>query len=130
MSPEKSGVGTQTQKYKGRVSVVTLLKTTLEPQILLGSSASQMTAAKTMGSRCGISLHPSEIGACSKTAQTFRSQNVQTYGYAFQRHKWPKSWSSMEDPVVPLERNLDGHPLAGQWWERQFEEVLLKHGWE
>ena len=20
------------------------------------------------------------------------------------RHKWPKSWSSMEDPVVPLER--------------------------
>ena len=28
-------------------------------------------------------------------------------------HKWPKSWSSMEDPVVPLERNLYGHPLAG-----------------
>ena len=26
----------------------------------------------------------------------------------------------MEDPVVPLERNLYGHPLAG----------LLKHGWE
>ena len=29
------------------------------------------------------------------------------------KHKWPKSWSSMEDPVVPLERNLYGHPLAG-----------------
>ena len=29
------------------------------------------------------------------------------------RHKWPKSWSSMEDPVVPLERNLYGHPWAG-----------------
>ena len=29
------------------------------------------------------------------------------------RHKWTKSWSSMEDPVVPLERNLYGHPLAG-----------------
>ena len=27
------------------------------------------------------------------------------------RHKWPKSGSSMEDPVVPLERNLYGHPL-------------------
>ena len=26
------------------------------------------------------------------------------------RHKWSKSWSSMEDPVVPLERNLYGHP--------------------
>ena len=46
------------------------------------------------------------------------------------RHKWPKSWSSMEDPVVPLERNLYGHPLAGLSWERQFEKVLLKHGWE
>ena len=41
------------------------------------------------------------------------------------RHKWPKSWSSMEDPVVPLERNLYGHPLAGLLWERQFEKVLL-----
>ena len=29
------------------------------------------------------------------------------------RHKWPKSWSNMEDPVVPLERNLYRHPLAG-----------------
>ena len=46
------------------------------------------------------------------------------------RHKWPKSWSSMEDLVVPLERNLYGHPLAGLLWERQFEKVLLEHGWE
>ena len=46
------------------------------------------------------------------------------------RHKWQKSWSSMEDPVVPLERNLYGHPLAGLLWERQFEKILLKHGWE
>ena len=45
-------------------------------------------------------------------------------------HKWPKLWSSMEDPVVLLERNLYGHPFAGQMWERQFEEVLLQHGWE
>ena len=46
------------------------------------------------------------------------------------RHKLPKSWSSMEDPVVPLERNLYGHPLAGLLWERQSEKILLKHGWE
>ena len=39
------------------------------------------------------------------------------------RHKWPKSWFSMEDPVVPL-------PLAGLIWERQFEKILLKYGWE
>ena len=36
----------------------------------------------------------------------------------------------MEDPVVPPERNLHGHPLAGLFWERQFEKILLKHGWE
>ena len=46
------------------------------------------------------------------------------------RHKWFESWSSMEDPVVPLERNLYGHSLAGLFWVRQFEKVLLKHGWE
>ena len=46
------------------------------------------------------------------------------------RHKWPKSWSSMEDPVVLLERNLYGHLLAGFLWERQIEKILLKHGWE
>ena len=46
------------------------------------------------------------------------------------RHKWPKSWSSMEDPVVLLERILYGHPLAGLLWERQFEKILLQHGWE
>ena len=46
------------------------------------------------------------------------------------KHKWPESWSSMEDPVVPLERNLYGHPLAGLLWERQFEKILLKYGWE
>ena len=33
----------------------------------------------------------------------------------------------MEDPVVPLEGNLYGHPLAGLLWERQFERILLKH---
>ena len=36
----------------------------------------------------------------------------------------------MEDPVVPLERNLYGHPLAGLLWERQFEKIQLKHGRE
>ena len=43
------------------------------------------------------------------------------------KHKWPKSWSSLEEAVVLLERNLHGQPLAGLLWERQFEEELLKH---
>ena len=41
------------------------------------------------------------------------------------KHKWPKSWSRMEDPVVPLERNLYGNPLAGVFWERQFVESSI-----
>ena len=32
--------------------------------------------------------------------------------------------------MVLLERNLYGHPLAGLWWERQFEEVLMGVGWK
>ena len=36
----------------------------------------------------------------------------------------------MEDPVGPPERNLYSHVLAGLYWERQFGEILLQHGWE
>ena len=46
------------------------------------------------------------------------------------RHKWPKSWSNIEDPGVPLERNFYGHALAGLLWERQLEKVSLEQGWE
>ena len=46
------------------------------------------------------------------------------------RHKCPTSLVKIEDPVVPLERNLCGHPLARLLWERQFEEALLELGWE
>ena len=46
------------------------------------------------------------------------------------KHKWSKSWSSMEDPVVLLELNLIGHLLAGLLWERQFEKILLQYVWE
>ena len=37
----------------------------------------------------------------------------------------PKHKSRMEDPIVPLERNLYGHPLTGL-----NGKVLLEHGWE
>ena len=45
------------------------------------------------------------------------------------RLQWPMSWSNIEDTVVPLERQLYGHLLAGLLWERQFE-VPLGLGWE
>ena len=46
------------------------------------------------------------------------------------RHTWPKSLEKIEDPVVPLERNLYGHPFDGLLWERQSEEALLELGRE
>ena len=64
-------------------------------------------------------------------APTLRTNSeVGMSGY-LDKHKWPKSWSTVEDPVVPLERNLYGHPLAGLFlWERQIEKILLKYVWE
>ena len=44
--------------------------------------------------------------------------------------KLPKSWDKIQKPVVPLERNFCGHPLAGLLWERQLEEALFEFGWE
>ena len=32
----------------------------------------------------------------------------------------------MEDPVVPLERNLYGHPLAALLWKNKLRKLLLK----
>ena len=59
------------------------------------------------------------------------NRSVQTCGFVYHdTNGLNHAWSSMEDPVVPLERNLYGHPLAGLLWERQFEKILLKHGWE
>ena len=46
------------------------------------------------------------------------------------RHKWTKSCEHVEDPLVPPERNLYGHPLPGLLCERHFEEALPELGWE
>ena len=107
-----------------------------------GSSASQLTAAKVMDTndhgfqdvqdkqqmQYPLSLW-SKCKIAPKLLKNPKSECPDIW-IRLPRHKWPKSPSSMEDPVVPLERNLYGHPLAGLLWERQFEKVLLKHGWE
>ena len=106
-----------------------------------GSSASQMTAAKVMDI---ISRLLGCAGQAADAVSAYTRVKMEDAHELLKisksecphiwirlpRHKWPKSWSSMEDPVVPLERNLYGHPLAGLLWERQFEKILLKDGWE
>ena len=137
----------QHQKYKGRVVLRgDIVKDDSGSYAVLteqGSSASQMTAAKVMdiisrlpgcagqGADAVSAFFPSENGRCSQIIQEKNPKSeCPDIWIRLPRHKWPKSWSSMEDPVVPLERNLYGHPLAGLLWERQFEKILLKHGWE
>ena len=76
-----------------------------------GSSASQMTACAGQA--------PDAASACTlvkmENAPTLlkipKSENPDIW-IRLRNTKWPKSWSSIEDPVVPLERNLCGHPLA------------------
>ena len=106
-----------------------------------GSSASQMTAARVMDiiSRLpgcagqaadAVSAYTQVIMGDAPKLLNIPKSECPDIWIRLPRHKWPKSWSSTEDPVVPLERNLYGHPLAGLSWERQFEKILLKYGWE
>ena len=82
-----------------------------------GSSASQMTAAKIMDI---ISRLPGCDGQAADAVSAYTQVKMEDAHKLLKipksecpdiwirlpRHKWPKSWSSMEDPVVPLERNL------------------------
>ena len=103
-----------------------------------GSSAFQMTAAKIMDiisrlpgcdSQAASAYTQVKMEDVSKLLKIPKSECPDIW-IRLPRHKWPKSWSSMEDPVVLLERNLYGHPLAGLLSERQFEKIFSKYGWE
>ena len=133
------------KKYKGRVVLRgDIVKDDSGPSAVFteqGSSASQTTAAKVMDV---ISRLPGYDGQAADAVSAYTQVKMEDAHKLLKipksdcpdiwirlpRHKWPKSWSSMEDPVVPLERNLYGHPFAGPLCERQFEKVLLKYGWE
>ena len=106
-----------------------------------GSSAALMTAAKIMDI---ISRLPGCAGQAADAVSAYTQVKMEgapklltipksecpDIWIGLSKRTWPKSWSSMEDPFVPLERKVFGHPLRGLLWERQFEKVLLEHGWE
>ena len=128
------------QKYKGRVifrgDIVKDDSGSYAVFTEQGSSASQMTAAKVVDI---ISRLPGCDGQAADAVSAYTQVKMEDAPKLLKipksecpdiwirlpRHKWQKSWSSMEDPVVLLERNLYGHPLAGLLWERQFGEILL-----
>ena len=106
-----------------------------------GSSASQMTAAKVMdvvarlldcdGQAADAISAYTQVkmeDAQKKLLNTPKSECPDIW-IRLPKHKWTKSWEYIEDPVVPLERNLYGHPLAGLLWERQVEKALMELGW-
>ena len=127
------------QKYKGRVvlrgDIVKDESGSYAVFTEQGSSASQMTAAKVMDiiSRLpGCAGQAADaVSACTQVKMEHTTKLMKIpksecpdIWIRLPRHKWPESWSSMEDPVAPLQRNLYGHPWAGLLWERQFEKIL------
>ena len=129
------------QKYKGRVVLRgDLVKDDSGSYAVFteqGSSVFQMTAAKIMDIISRLPGCDGQAAAVSAYTQVKKEGAHKLFKIpksecpdiwiCLPRHKWPRT--SMEDPVVP-ERNLCGHPLAGLLWEKQFEKILLKHGWE
>ena len=127
MSSQEFGVGTQFPKYNGRVVLRgDSVKDDSGSSAVFteqGSSASQMTAAKVMDviSRlpgCGgqaadaITAHTQVKMEDAPSLLKIPKSECADIWIRQPKHKRPKSWSSMEDPVVPLDRNLYGHPLA------------------
>ena len=106
------------QKYKGRVcnSEATLRKMILDLMPVfseLGSPASQMTAAKIMDiiSRGCAGQAADAVSAYTQVKMEdahkliiIPKSECPDIWIRLPRHKWPKSWSSIEDPVVPLEK--------------------------
>ena len=102
-----------------------------------GSSASQMIAEKVMDI---ISRLPGCSGQAADAVSAYSQVKMEDASTLLKipmsecpdiwirlpKHKWPKSWSSVQDPVVLLERNSCDHLLAGLLWERQIEKVLLE----
>ena len=116
------------QKYKGRVVLrgdivkrrLRVLCSIHRTRIISISNDSskdhgyhlQIARLRGTSSRRSISLYPRKMEDAHKLLRIPKLECPDIW-IRLPRHNWPKSWSSIEDPVVPLERNLYGHPLAG-----------------
>ena len=132
------------QKYKGRVVLRgDQVKDEHGFQAVFteqGASASHMVAAKSLD---GIARMPGMAGSAADARSAYTQvplsmlsellqipeHECQKIWVSLPRDRWPKHWRSIEDPVVPLDRNLYGHPLAGLLWEKYLEHQLSKIGW-
>ena len=110
------------QKYKGRVVLRgDIVEDDAGSSAVFteqGSSASQMTAATVMDiiSRlpgCAGQAADAVLAETQVKMEDAPKSECPDIWIRLPHYERPKSWSSMEDPVVPIERNLYGHPLAG-----------------
>ena len=81
-------------------------------------------------SRCSIRLY------CTQVKLEDASTLIEIFKVRMSRHldtsagtQVAKIMVQYGSPVVPLQRNLYGHLVAGPLWKRQFEKVLLENGW-
>ncbi len=49
---------------------------------------------------------------------------------SLRKHRQPKHWKGIGNPVCELRLNLYGHPLAGLLWERHCQHWILDAGFE
>ena len=70
-------------------------------------------------SRRSVGAHPSQKWRTLQTLLQIPKSECPDIGMRLPRHKWPTSWSNIEDPVVPLSKFL---------WERQFEKSSIGTG--
>ena len=129
-------LGEALRKYKGRVVLRgDNIKDKEGYQAVFteqGASASQMVGAKTLdacarmpgmaGSAAdAISAYTQVKMEWARDLLTLNEKECPVIWIRLPRDRWPKSWHSMHEPVVPLLVNLYGHPLAGLLWEKFLE---------
>ena len=88
------------QKYKGRVRVLCSIHRTRIISITSNGSKSHEHHLQTVGlrktsSRRRICLYPGKNGRCT---QIIENSKIGMSRHRLPRHKWPKSWSNMDNP--------------------------------
>ena len=124
------------QKYKGKgVLRGDSVKDDSEACVVFteqDSSASEVTAAKVMDV---IARQPECDGQAAHAVSAYTqdaprllkipNSECPDVWIRLPRHNGQNPGEKLETPVILLEPNFYGHPLAGLLWERQSEEVLL-----
>ena len=112
-------IQTVTQYYRGKFICITNdVRKFYECHI-------KTTGMRRTSSRRSINLYPGQNGRCFFLIEIPRSE-CPVIWLSLLKHKWSKSWSSMENPIVPLVRNLCGHPSAGLPREKAMRESTTR----